>query len=58
MKEQGFPEPPFMPDLRAVAEYNNDALKRVFKGKIKGCFLERNFCIIHCHMNFLLYHLK
>lgn len=39
MKEQSFPGPPFMPDLRAVAEQNNDALKRVFKGRIKGCFL-------------------
>lgn len=39
MKEQGFPELPFMPDLQAVAEQNNDALKRVFKGRIKGCFL-------------------
>lgn len=39
MKEQGFLGTPFMPDLRAVAEQNNDALKRVFKGRIKGCFL-------------------
>ena len=39
MKEQGFPGLPFMPDLQAVAEQNNDALKRVFKGRIKGCFL-------------------
>ncbi len=39
MKEQGFLGPSFMPDLRAVAEQNNDALKRVFKGRIKGCFL-------------------
>jgi len=39
LKEQGLPRPPFMPDLRAVAEQNNDALKRVFKGRIKGCFL-------------------
>ena len=28
-----------MPDLQTVAEQNNDALKRVFKGRIKGCFL-------------------
>lgn len=39
MKEQGFPGLPFMPDLQTVAEQNNDALKRVFKGRIKGCFL-------------------
>lgn len=39
MKEQGFSGPLFMPDLRAAAEQNNDALKRVFKGRIKGCFL-------------------
>ncbi|MCM1183512.1 MAG: hypothetical protein NC337_09070, partial [Roseburia sp.] len=39
LKEQSFSRPPFMPDLRAVAEQNNDALKRVFKGRIKGCFL-------------------
>ncbi len=39
MKEQGFLGPSFMPDLRAVVEQNNDALKRVFKGRIKGCFL-------------------
>ena len=39
MKEQGFLGTPFMSDLRAVAEQNNDALKRVFKGRIKGCFL-------------------
>ena len=39
MKEQGFPWPPFMPDFRAVAEQNNEALKRVFKGRIKGYFL-------------------
>ena len=111
MKEQGFPGLPFMPDLQAVAEQNNDALKRVFKGRIKGCFLidikdqvmkdlgleslmkyydfrwsdermitgigeaaeydicriisgkircsrERNFYIIHCHMNFLSYQQK
>ena len=40
MKEQGFIGLPFMPDLRAVAKYNNDALKRVFKGRIKGWFLQ------------------
>lgn len=39
MKEQGFLRVPFMPDLRAAAEQNNDALKRVFKRRIKGCFL-------------------
>ena len=39
MKGQGFPGLPFMPALQAVAEQNNDALKRVFKGRIKGCFL-------------------
>lgn len=39
MKEQGFLVLPFMPDLRAVAEQNNDALKHVFKERIKGCFL-------------------
>ena len=39
MKEQGFLGLSFMPDLRAVAEQSNEALKRVFKGKIKGYFL-------------------
>lgn len=39
MKEQGFFRPLFMPDLKAVAEQNNNALKCVFKGRIKGCFL-------------------
>ncbi len=39
MKEQGFLGLSFMPDLRAVAEQNNEALKRVFKGRIKGYFL-------------------
>lgn len=39
LKEQGFLESPFIPDLRAIAEQNNDALKRIFKGRIKGCFL-------------------
>ncbi len=39
MKEQGFRGLSFMPDLRAVAEQNNEALKRVFKGRIKGYFL-------------------
>lgn len=39
MKEQGFPGMPFTPDLRAVAEQNNEALRRVFKGRIKGDFL-------------------
>lgn len=39
MKEQAFLGPPFMPDLKAVAEQNNDALKRVFKRRIKGSFL-------------------
>lgn len=39
MKEQGCSGLPYMLDLRAVAEQNNDALKRVFKGRIKGYFL-------------------
>ena len=39
MRGQDFRGLPFMPDLRAVAEHNNDALKRVFKGRIEGCFL-------------------
>ncbi len=39
MKEQGFLELSFMSDLKTVAEQNNEALKRVFKGRIKGGFL-------------------
>lgn len=39
MKEQGFFGPTFIPDLRTVAEHNNDSLKRLFKGRIKGYFL-------------------
>lgn len=39
MKKQEFIGVPFMPDLRAIAEQNDVALKRVFKGRIKGCFL-------------------
>lgn len=39
MKKQRILDMPLMPDLRNVAEQNNDALKRVFKGRIKGCFL-------------------
>lgn len=39
MKEQGFPGLPFMSNYRAMAEHHNDVLKRVFQGRIKGCFL-------------------
>ena len=39
MIEQGSFGLPFMPDFRAVAEQNNEALKHVFKGRIKGYFL-------------------
>ena len=39
MKGQDFTGLPFMPDLRAIAEKNNAALERVFKGRIKGRFL-------------------
>lgn len=39
MKKQGFCNLPFMLDFREVAEQYNDALARVFKGRIKGRFL-------------------
>ena len=39
MKEQNYIGLPFMPDVRAIAEQNNVALERVFKGRIKGRFL-------------------
>lgn len=39
MKEQGYLNFPFMPDLKDIVEKNNNALKLVFKRKIKGCFL-------------------
>lgn len=39
MKGQNFTGLPFMPDLRAIAEQNDAALERVFKGRIKGRFL-------------------
>jgi hypothetical protein len=39
LKGQDFGGLPFMPDLRAIAEQNNVALERVFKGRIKGRFL-------------------
>lgn len=39
MKETDFITLPFMPDLETVAEQNNNALKQVFEGKIKGYFL-------------------
>lgn len=39
MKEQNFLKLPFMPDLQNIIERNNIALKKVFKGRIKGNFL-------------------
>ena len=39
LKDRGVPGVPFMPDLNRVAERNNEILKHVFRGKIKGCFL-------------------
>lgn len=39
MKERGFIGSPFMTDLKVIAEQNNVALERMFKGRIKGRFL-------------------
>lgn len=39
MKEQGFFNLPSIFDLKAITEQNNIALKKVFKGRIKGNFL-------------------
>lgn len=39
MKEQGYLNFPFMLDMETVIERSNIALKHVFEGKIKGCFL-------------------
>lgn len=39
MREQGFFNFPFIFDLKAITEQNNIALKKVFKGRIKGNFL-------------------
>ena len=39
MEEQNYIGLTFMPDVRAIAEQNNVALKRVFRGRIKGRFL-------------------
>lgn len=39
MKGRDFTALPFMPDLRAIAEQNDVALERMFKGQIKGYFL-------------------
>lgn len=39
LKQKGFSEMPFIPNLNAIAEYNNAALQHVFEGKIRGDFL-------------------
>lgn len=39
MKKQDFPGLPYMPDLRAIEEQENETLQSVFKEKIEGWFL-------------------